>query len=69
MSFDIAVIGAGMIGSSCAKYLADIGLETVLIGPQEKQKLQCHGAWFDEARITRIFDSSPYWMDLGKLEF
>ena len=35
MSYDVAVIGAGMIGSSCAKYLSAMGLKVLLAGPDE----------------------------------
>ena len=65
--YDIAVLGAGMLGSSCAKHLSKDypGLRVVLVGPDERQTEDCFGAWFDEGRITRIFDSSPYWEELG----
>lgn len=70
-SYDIAVLGAGMLGSSCAKHLAKDypGLRIALIGPDECRTNEsaggCFGAWFDEGRITRIFDSSPFWETLG----
>ena len=65
--YDIAVLGAGMLGSSCAKHLSKEypRLKIVLIGPDETQTEDCFGAWFDEGRITRIFDSSPFWEHLG----
>jgi L-2-hydroxyglutarate oxidase LhgO len=30
-SFDVVVVGAGVVGLACAKYLADAGLETLLV--------------------------------------
>ena len=38
MSYDVAVVGAGMIGSSCAKYLSAMGLRVLLAGPEEGDK-------------------------------
>ena len=63
--YDVAVIGAGMIGSSAAKYVAmESGIKCILIGPNEPQ-MGIHAAWFDEGRITRKLDKSPIWRDLG----
>ena len=36
-----------------------------LVGPREENDKVYHGAWHDEGRITRVFDASPYWMELG----
>ena len=38
-TFDILVVGAGMFGSSCAKYLSQMSpnLRVALIGPAEPQ--------------------------------
>ena len=64
-SYDVAVIGAGMIGSSSAKYVAmESGIKCILIGPNEPQ-MGIHAAWFDEGRITRKLDKSLIWRDLG----
>ena len=64
---DVAVIGAGMIGSSAAKYVAmERGIKCILIGPNEPQ-MGIHAAWFDEGRITRKLDKSPIWRDLGTI--
>jgi len=135
MAYDVAVVGAGLIGSACAKYLSALGKLTYLtilkqefyltISPlfyhvrhnttialynclqmsnlyllffkiSNEIKIQMlvwqqnifinfigsrvaligpgaptedvpfsGGAWHDEGRITRIFDSSPYWQELG----
>ncbi len=66
MSYDFCVIGSGMIGSSVAKYLSSFGHNVALAGPGEDNNAHAHGAWFDQARITRLFDSNPYWRDLSR---
>mmetsp|Transcript_31490 Transcript_31490/g.64898 ORF Transcript_31490/g.64898 Transcript_31490/m.64898 type:complete len:81 (-) Transcript_31490:11-253(-) len=35
--YDVAVVGAGLIGAAAAKYLAKKGLKVALIGPTEAQ--------------------------------
>eukprot|EP00095_Tigriopus_kingsejongensis_P003173 maker-scaffold91_size383040-snap-gene-1.19 protein:Tk03173 transcript:maker-scaffold91_size383040-snap-gene-1.19-mRNA-1 annotation:"hypothetical protein BRAFLDRAFT_82583" len=65
-SYDIVVVGAGMIGSSVAKYLSkESTLRVGLIGPKESEQDWCHGAWFDQGRISKIYENSPYWLDLA----
>lgn len=63
---DVAVIGAGMIGSSVAKYVTEDVQSLVLIGP-DHPFLGIHAAWFDEGRITRKIDKNPNWRILGEL--
>ena len=65
-AFDAVVIGAGMIGSSCAKYLSKFGLKVLLIGPDEDSRDLAHGAWFDQGRNTTVVTGAPYWRELGK---
>eukprot|EP00095_Tigriopus_kingsejongensis_P003185 maker-scaffold91_size383040-snap-gene-1.23 protein:Tk03185 transcript:maker-scaffold91_size383040-snap-gene-1.23-mRNA-1 annotation:"sarcosine oxidase" len=63
--FDIAIIGAGLIGSSVAKYLANLGSRAILLGPSESNpRPGSHGAWHDEGRISKIFDMAPIWRTL-----
>ena len=64
--YDVAIIGAGMIGSSAAKYMSEdsYSVKTILIGPSEPQS-GIHGAWFDEGRITRKLDKNQVWRNLG----
>jgi len=65
--FDVAVVGAGMIGSSAALALAETGAKTALIGPPEPADKATHtGAYashYDEGRITRVLDTDPIWAD------
>ena len=63
--YDVAIIGAGMIGSSAAKYMSEDSVKTILIGPSEPQS-GIHGAWFDEGRITRKLDKNHVWRNLGR---
>ena len=64
--FDVAVIGAGLIGSAVAKYVSLETKNSVLIGPDRPQN-GIYGAWFDEGRITRKLDRKPHWRNLGIL--
>ncbi len=64
-TLDVAVIGAGMIGSSAARWLARAGLKVAAVGPGEPLDWQKHsGVWashYDQGRITRISDPSHTW--------
>ncbi|XP_054756180.2 monomeric sarcosine oxidase-like [Lytechinus pictus] len=74
MAFDICVVGAGMVGSAAAKWLAMDGTKNVcLIGPQEpteeedrKGERQIFGCHYDEGRITREIDRDYVWGLLAK---
>jgi len=64
---DLAVIGAGLFGSSCAKYASSQCHSVVLIGPSEEGKNHdIFGAWLDEGRIADLVDSTYIWRTLGK---
>ena len=70
--FDFAVIGAGMIGSSVAKYLAQRAGGTskiLLVGPDEAQRdeLGIHGAFFDAGRIVAVYHGGKHWSKLSVL--
>ncbi|XP_023321376.1 uncharacterized protein LOC111696079 isoform X2 [Eurytemora carolleeae] len=70
IAYGTAVIGAGMIGSAAARYLpvGQSDRPNILIGPIESQSSETgvYGAWFDEGRITRVFDISQTWRNLAK---
>jgi len=38
--FEVCVIGAGLFGSACAKYVAESGSKTILVGPKEESREQ-----------------------------
>lgn len=65
MDFDIAVIGAGLIGSAAAFALAEHGQHCALIGPEEPLTRAIHtgpyGSHHDAGRITRALSADPYW--------
>ena len=64
----IAVIGSGLIGSAAGKYLAEAGHDVTLIGPTEPEDTSNHtgvfGSHYDEGRITRAVDPSPFWSEV-----
>ena len=62
--YSTAVVGAGMIGSSAAKWAAEMSPDggVVLVGAGEEG---LYRAWSDEGRITRVFDLNPNWRELA----
>lgn len=63
--YDVIVVGAGMMGSATAKYLAAEGLDTLLVGPTEGDGSGIHGSHHDEARITRYSGPDLIWSHLA----
>ena len=70
-AYDIAVIGAGLIGSAAARHLAaDFpDLKLCVIGPDEPNDRKAHDGVFsshyDQGRITRVLDPNPLWARLA----
>jgi sarcosine oxidase len=68
-SVDVAVIGRGLIGSAAARHLAESGVSTALIGPDEPADRTTSPGPFsshaDESRITRIAASNTVWSTLA----
>ena len=60
--YSVAVVGAGMIGSSAAAHASLLCPSVVLVGGGEDG---LPGAWADQGRITRVFDSRPAWRELA----
>ncbi|RDD36956.1 N-methyl-L-tryptophan oxidase [Trichoplax sp. H2] len=68
-SYDVAVIGAGCMGSACARHLAECykGMKVCLIGPDEptlprsQSGRSVFAAYYDQGRITRRLDADPVW--------
>ncbi|KRR23413.1 NAD(P)/FAD-dependent oxidoreductase [Bradyrhizobium retamae] len=61
----LVVIGRGLIGAAAARHLSKMGHDVALIGPNEPADYSRHngvfGSHYDEGRITRSFDSDPFW--------
>ncbi len=66
---EVAVVGAGMLGASAARHLADAGCDVMLVGQAEPTDRQTHGGVFgshhDVARVSRIIDPDPVRAWLG----
>ncbi|WGH79480.1 NAD(P)/FAD-dependent oxidoreductase [Jannaschia ovalis] len=64
-SFDFIVIGGGMMGAPCARYLAEAGHRVALVCPPEPARYADSAGPFashwDAARITRHVASDPVW--------
>ncbi|XP_070543574.1 N-methyl-L-tryptophan oxidase-like isoform X2 [Ptychodera flava] len=72
-TFDLCIIGAGLIGSAAARHATLIAphFKICLVGPKEpKDRSECQhgifGAHYDEGRITRLLDPDPIWAELAK---
>ena len=67
INYDVAVIGAGLIGSAAAKYASEDVKTSILIGPNQPQD-GIYSAWFDEGRIVEKLDQhNNNWIHLGKI--
>ncbi len=68
-TYDVAVVGAGMIGASAARHLADAGVDVVLVGQAEPADRRTHDGVFashhDVARVSRTVDPDPVRAWLG----
>lgn len=68
-TFDVAVVGNGMIGAAATRYLSAHGLNVIAIGPSEPVDWQTHtgvfASHYDQGRITRIIDADPVWAQLA----
>jgi sarcosine oxidase len=69
-SFDVVVVGKGMMGAAAARHLACAGVKVALVGPDEPEDWANHGGVFashyDNARITRTIDDDPVWARLAR---
>ena len=61
---DVCVVGKGLLGSAAARHLAEMGLNVLLLGPDEPPVRSEHsgvfGSHYDSGRITRIIDTDSY---------
>ncbi|MDG2908913.1 MAG: FAD-binding oxidoreductase [Acidimicrobiales bacterium] len=66
---DVAVVGRGMLGSPCARRLAEAGCSVLLVGQGEPVDRRSHDGVFashhDDTRITRVIDPDPLRAWLG----
>jgi sarcosine oxidase len=66
---DVAVVGRGLMGTACARHLAEGGLRVALVGPDEPADPAAHdgpfGSFHDAARITRAIAHDPVWARLS----
>ena len=68
-SFDVIVIGNGLIGSAAAKYLSVSGNKTAVIGPGENpdpNRQIVYASHYDQARIQRLIGKDDVWTKLNK---
>lgn len=70
--FDVTVIGAGSMGSACARHLTEICRDKIcLVGPDEptlprqQSGRSVFAAYYDQGRITRHLDADPVWCKLA----
>lgn len=69
-TFEIAIIGAGLFGSTAAKYLSETNDGIVLIGPEEPVVRRDHqgvfASHYDASRLVRGIDPDLVWATLAK---
>ncbi len=67
--YDIAIVGAGLIGAAAARHAAERYDAVVVIGPAEPSTPEHHdgpfASHYDSGRITRYLDPSPVWSELA----
>lgn len=69
-TFDVVVVGKGMMGAAAARHLARMGVRVALVGPDEPAERRTHAGVFashyDSGRITRTIDADPDWARLAR---
>lgn len=67
--YDFCVIGRGLMGTACARWLAEAGHAVALVGPDEPEMPAQFdgpfGSFHDAARITRRVAHDRVWSDLS----
>jgi len=66
--FENIVIGAGLIGSAAAKYLAESNPSTLLIGPEEPldyAESEVFASHYDNSRVQRLVGDNDAWTRLN----
>lgn len=58
--YDVAVVGAGPIGSATTRHLVDQGASVLIVGPEEPARFDDHeGVWagyYDEGRLAHVLE-------------
>lgn len=69
-TYDVAVVGAGLMGTAAARHLAEAGVKVVVIGPSEPNDKTSHlgvfASHYDQARISRRLDRDRDWSRLSE---
>lgn len=69
-TFDVVVVGKGLMGAAAARHLARAGVSVALVGPDEPGEHRTHAGVFashyDSGRITRTIDADPDWALLAR---
>jgi len=66
--FENIVIGAGLIGSAAAKYLAESNSDTLLVGPEEPlnySESEIFASHYDNSRVQRLVGTNDAWTRLN----
>jgi len=66
--FENIVIGAGLIGSAAAKYLAESSSTTLLVGPEEPLNYadsEIFASHYDNSRVQRLVGTNDAWTRLN----
>ncbi|MBT8078484.1 MAG: FAD-binding oxidoreductase [Gammaproteobacteria bacterium] len=68
--FNIAIIGAGLLGSAAARHLTQVTDDVALIGPGEPANRKTHtgvfASHYDASRLIRVVDPDLVWATLAK---
>ena len=68
LSFDVLVVGRGLLGSAAARHLATENSHVALIGPTEEQCLlskRVFASHYDKTRVQRIIAQDELWTRLN----
>ncbi len=68
MSWDVIVIGAGLVGSAAARHLAGVGADVAVVGPAEPENAQSAAVFashYDQGRVQRLIGFDELWTRLS----